>query len=209
MLEGKGNVVLQQDLLKAIKCGTREAQNIVLEIERLQKAYGKQKREVEKITTLNEEISSAVLSMCEMRLREIFQDASHDKISRDMAVNEVRTNVIDKVWSSYPNTDPSTITDEFNRCCKTIFRELVFETNLRCDGRDFDSLRNISCQVRIIHSLCESYIYNLICYFQVDLYKPLHGSALFQRGQTQVFCTVALDSQESAMKLDTLTALEW
>lgn len=43
---------------------------------------------------------------------------------------------------------------------------------------------------------------------KVDLHKPLHGSALFQRGQTQVFCTVSLDSQESALKLDTLAALE-
>jgi len=57
----------------------------------------------------------------------------------------------------------------------------------RCDGRKLDDLRNISCEV--------------------DLYKPLHGSALFQRGQTQVFCTVALDSIDSALKLDPMTIL--
>lgn len=57
----------------------------------------------------------------------------------------------------------------------------------RCDGRNLDDLRNISCEV--------------------DLYKPLHGSALFQRGQTQVFCTVALDSIDSALKLDPMTIL--
>lgn len=57
----------------------------------------------------------------------------------------------------------------------------------RCDGRKLDELRNISCEV--------------------DLYKPLHGSALFQRGQTQVFCTVALDSLDSALKLDPMTIL--
>lgn len=57
----------------------------------------------------------------------------------------------------------------------------------RCDGRKLDELRNISCEV--------------------DLYKPLHGSSLFQRGQTQVFCTVALDSLDSALKLDPMTIL--
>lgn len=36
----------------------------------------------------------------------------------------------------------------------------------RCDGRDLTSLRNINCEV--------------------DMFKILHGSALFQRGQTQV-----------------------
>ncbi|XP_036323635.1 polyribonucleotide nucleotidyltransferase 1, mitochondrial [Rhagoletis pomonella] len=188
MLEGKGNVVLMQDLLKAIKQGTREAQFIISEIERLQKAYGRSKRAVEVPLAVDTDISEAVKSMSEMRLREIFQDATHDKISRDNAVNDVRSNVIDKVWSSYPDTEPSLIGDEFNKVCKSIFRSLIFEENKRCDGRDYDSLRNINCQV--------------------DLYKPLHGSALFQRGQTQVFCTVSLDSHESAMKLDAITALE-
>ncbi|XP_067618958.1 polyribonucleotide nucleotidyltransferase 1, mitochondrial [Eurosta solidaginis] len=188
MLEGKGNVVLMQDLLKAIKQGTREAQFIINEIERLQKAHGRTKRALDVPPSVEPEISEAVNSMSEMRLREIFKDATHDKLSRDNAVNEVRSNVIDKVWSSYPDTEPSLIAEEFNKICKIIFRELIFEENRRCDGRDCDSLRNISCQV--------------------DLYKPLHGSALFQRGQTQVFCTVALDSHESAMKLDAITSLE-
>ncbi|XP_037711759.1 polyribonucleotide nucleotidyltransferase 1, mitochondrial [Drosophila subpulchrella] len=188
MLEGKGNVVLQQDLLKAIKQGTREAQFIIHEIERLQKAYGRQKREVESAAEVDPDLEQAVKSMCEMRLREIFQDSQHDKISRDNAVNEVRSNVIDKVWSSFPDTEPSQIGELFNQASRSIFRELIFERGLRCDGREYDQLRNISCQV--------------------DMYKPLHGSALFQRGQTQVFCTVSLDSPESAMKLDSLAALE-
>uniref|UniRef100_A0A1A9UCL5 Uncharacterized protein n=1 Tax=Glossina austeni TaxID=7395 RepID=A0A1A9UCL5_GLOAU len=128
MLEGKGNMVLQEDLLKAIKQGTREVY--------------------------------------------------HDKLSPDQAVNEVRSDVVDEVWCSYPSVEPIVITEVFNRLCKTIFRDLLFETSKRCDGRDFADLRQIQCHV--------------------DLYKPLHGSSLFQRGQTQVFCTVALNSQESA-----------
>lgn len=153
MLEGKGNVVLMQDLLKAIKQGTREAQFIINEIERLQKAYGRKKRTVETAPEVDHEISEAVKSMSEMRLREIFQDATHDKISRDNAVNEVRTNVIDKVWSSYPDIEPVLVGEEFNKVCKSIFRSLIFEENKRCDGRDYDSLRNISCQVGKILSI--------------------------------------------------------
>lgn len=57
--------------------------------------------------------------------------------------------------------------------------------NFRCDGREINELRDISCQV--------------------DLFQPLHGSALFQRGQTQVLCTVTLDSIESSLKLDTIS----
>ena len=53
---------------------------------------------------------------------------------------------------------------------------------LRCDGRSLTALRPISCAV--------------------DLYRPLHGSAVFQRGQTQVLCTLTLDSPDTAARLD-------
>ncbi|XP_055850367.1 polyribonucleotide nucleotidyltransferase 1, mitochondrial [Episyrphus balteatus] len=188
MLEGKGNVVLMQDLLKAIKQGTREAQFIITEIEKLQRIFGREKRVVDSPLEIDQEVYEAVNSLAEMRLREVFRDGKHDKLSRDHAVNDIRSDVVDRVWSSYPSLEPSIISDIFNKTCRSIFRELIFEENQRCDGRNYDELRDISCQV--------------------DLYKPLHGSALFQRGQTQVFCTVSLDSQESALKLDTVSALE-
>lgn len=57
----------------------------------------------------------------------------------------------------------------------------------RCDGRQIDQLRNIKCDV--------------------DMFKPLHGSAFFQRGQTQVLCTIALDSQNSVLQLDPVSSL--
>ncbi|KAL5284566.1 PNPT1 family protein [Megaselia abdita] len=188
MLEGKANGILQQDLLKAIKKGTQEAQFVIQEIEKFQRANGKSKRPLEELPVLAEEIKDAVKTLGEMRIREVFRDSQHDKMSRDNAINKIRSDVIERTWSNYPETDPSLLGDEFNRLSKSIFRGLLFEEDRRCDGRTYDDLRNISCEV--------------------DMYKPLHGSALFQRGQTQVLCTVSLDSVESAMKLDSITALE-
>lgn len=187
MLEGKGNVVDLTVMLKAIKKGTKECQNIINAINKVQQDHGKPKQIVEPSTSVNEELSDAVKSMCEMRLREIFRDHTHDKISRDKAVNVIREEVVNKVWSSYPNVEAALIQELFNEHCKLVFRDIIFE-NERCDGRTHEQLRNISCQV--------------------DLYKPLHGSALFQRGQTQVLSTISLDSLESAIKLDTLSAID-
>lgn len=188
MLEGKANGILQQDLLKAIKRGTQEAQFIIQEIEKFQRSHGKEKRVVDQPPPLADEIKDAVKTLGEMRIREVFRDSSHDKMSRDHAINKIRSAVIEKTWSTYPETDPSMLGEEFNKLSKRIFRGLLFEDDKRCDGRALDDLRNISCEV--------------------DIYKPLHGSALFQRGQTQVLCTVSLDSVESAMKLDSISALE-
>lgn len=229
MLEGRADSIFMHDLCRAIKQGTKEAHGIVLELERIQKLIGKPAMENATSTVADdskgsatalktktaldeydpEEISEAVRSMSEWRLREIFQDYTHDKMSRDRAINDVRTLAVDKVWSSYPSLDPAVINESFNKLSKHIFREMLFEGDRRCDGRSFKDLRNVNCMVSGCNN--QSSVKDLIdscsC-FQVDLYKPLHGSCLFQRGQTQVFCTVALDSQESAMKLDNISSIE-
>ncbi|XP_044727596.1 polyribonucleotide nucleotidyltransferase 1, mitochondrial [Chrysoperla carnea] len=188
MLEGNGDI-LQQDLMKAIKLGTKEAQHAITAIEKLQKSYGRVKRPFEKPNSaLPIEIADAVKTFSEMRLKEIFNDYSHDKLSRDNAVNLLRNDVFEKIKTNFADIeDLSLVVDKFNQTCKDVFRNNIFETDKRCDGREMDQLRNISCQA--------------------DLYKPLHGSALFQRGQTQVLCTVALDSPESALKMDTISML--
>ena len=54
----------------------------------------------------------------------------------------------------------------FNTIYRNVFRNDIFDRKIRCDGRTLNELRPISCEV--------------------DVYKPLHGSATFTRGQTQV-----------------------
>lgn len=180
MLEANANNILQQDLLKAIKTGTKEAQHVINGIEKMQKAVGKQKRDLISENELSEEVLEALESLTQMRVKEIFTDYSHDKLSRDNALNSVRIDVFEKMKNGFPDIDSTRLSDGYNKLVKKIFRNLIFEEDKRCDGRGLDDLRDISCQV--------------------NLYKPLHGSALFQRGQTQVFCTVTLDSHQSALK---------
>jgi polyribonucleotide nucleotidyltransferase len=187
MLEGNASSILQQDLLKAIKIGTKETQHVISGIEKLQKSFGKTKREFEPPVEASEEVNEAVRSLSEMRIRKIFTDYSHDKLSRDNALTGVRTDVTEKIRSSFPDLDLNVLGETYNKFVKQVFRDLIFEEEKRCDGREFDQLRNIECKV--------------------NLYGPLHGSAMFQRGQTQVFCTVTLDSHDSAMKLDPMAML--
>lgn len=187
MLEGNANNILQQDLLKAIKIGTKEAQLIVNNIETLMKCFGKKKRELEPPAESSEEVVESLKSLSQMRIKEIFKDYTYDKLGRDNALSNVRTDVIEKIKSTFPDLDLNLLNETYSKIVKQIFRNLIFEEGKRCDGREYDDLRKIECKV--------------------DLYKPLHGSAMFQRGQTQVFCTVTLDSPESAMKLDPMAML--
>ncbi|XP_059047353.1 polyribonucleotide nucleotidyltransferase 1, mitochondrial [Achroia grisella] len=185
MLEGSAGDILQQDLLKAIKLGTKEAQHIVRGIEKLRKDHGKMKREYELPLPLEQSIIDNIKTLSTMKIREILSDHSHDKLSRDMAISELRQTVLNQLRDT--QADVGLLQDYFNTHLKQIFRDMIFESDTRCDGRHLDELRKISCQV--------------------SLYEPLHGSALFQRGQTQVMATVAFDSPDSALKMDTLTML--
>ncbi|GJQ76604.1 hypothetical protein Trydic_g15467 [Trypoxylus dichotomus] len=187
MLEGQANNILQQDFLKAIKVGTKECQHVITGITKLQKLFGKPKRTLEKHIEVDGEILEALRSLTQMRVREILKNYNHDKLSRDQALNTVRADVFEKIKEEFSDADSSLVSEGINKIIKQEFRNLVFEENVRCDGRTLEDLRKISCEV--------------------NLYKPLHGSALFQRGQTQVLCTVALDSHQSALKLDSLSTL--
>ncbi|KAK7077096.1 Polyribonucleotide nucleotidyltransferase 1, mitochondrial, partial [Halocaridina rubra] len=184
MLEGNGDNILQQDLMKAIKTGVKECQHVIRAIHELAKSYGKPKRSFTDPGIVPDKIRDAVRTLGEIRLRTIFTDFSHNKMSRDYAVNALRLDVLEKIIKGYPEADPQIFNIAFNKLSKEVFRNLLLDEDVRCDGRNLMDLRPIRCLV--------------------DLYKPLHGSSLFQRGQTQVQCTVAYDAPENIPKLDPL-----
>jgi polyribonucleotide nucleotidyltransferase len=70
----------------------------------------------------------------------------------------------------------------------TIFRDVVrkqiLQTQKRIDGRNFDELRDISCKINVL--------------------PRAHGSAVFQRGQTQALVTVTLGTTEDMQIMDEL-----
>ncbi|KAK6639552.1 hypothetical protein RUM43_007825 [Polyplax serrata] len=183
MLEGSCNILLN-GLLKVIKHGVKECQFIVKAIEQLQKKCGKPKRLFAK-PEIDMQLYNEIKFLSIDGLHEIFTDESHDKLSRDNAISNLCKTVLEQVNEKFENTNGAS--EMFAQICKSAFRDLIFEKNLRCDGRTLSMLRNINSEV--------------------NLFKPLHGSALFQRGQTQVLCTVALDSPNSAMRMDRISML--
>ena len=132
-------------------------------------------------------VLSELSLICLQPLRSVYSDSSHDKKSRDIAAFAVRDKAIGRLKLSYPNLESYLFYDAFSHLSRTLIAEKAIHEEKRVDGRHLKDIRPIGCQV--------------------DLHDPLHGSALFQRGQTQVMCTVALDSLESALKSDTVSTL--
>src|SRR5271154_6669214 len=72
----------------------------------------------------------------------------------------------------------------FEKLREDIFRAEVLKAKRRPDGRAFDQVRKITCEVGLL--------------------PRVHGSALFTRGETQALATVTLGTKEDKQRLDLL-----
>ncbi|XP_078466166.1 polyribonucleotide nucleotidyltransferase 1, mitochondrial [Lampetra fluviatilis] len=187
MLEAAAEDVLQQDLCHAIKVGVKHTTQVVLAIQQLARQHGRAKRTPQKLWVPRADMVERARQLASKEVYAIFTDYTHDKISRDEAVNKLRLETEEQLRASFTDAEHYDIIEAFNVITKEVFRGLILNEYKRCDGRELSALRDIACEV--------------------DLYRPLHGSALFQRGQTQVLCSVTFDSMESALKTDRIAAL--
>ncbi|KAF7488138.1 Polyribonucleotide nucleotidyltransferase 1 [Sarcoptes scabiei] len=187
MMEAFANEPIhEQHLIKCVSKAIRETKIINQSIIKLQKNHGKPKRSLESIAKPEEKHLEAIRMLAKARIQNVFADHSHDKFSRDRVLQEIRVDTLTSLNEEFPG-ESTILNDAFTIIVKRIYAEYVTETGSRCDGRKIDELRPISCEV--------------------DLFRPVHGSALFQRGQTQVLCTATLDSLDSTWRADSISAI--
>lgn len=185
MLEAEANGVDRAALVDAIHYGTESAGLIARTVaENTQHVV---KRATHFQSELPAELLADMRTLCYDPLKAANLDFSHDKQSRGEVTFAIRDRAVSDLRQKYPNHDNSVFHACFVQLYKDLVKDLLFHQNVRVDGRAWDQIRPIVCER--------------------DLHKPLHGSALFQRGQTQVLCTVALDSPESALKADPLSVM--
>uniref|UniRef100_A0A8B9HN86 Protein phosphatase 4 regulatory subunit 3C n=1 Tax=Astyanax mexicanus TaxID=7994 RepID=A0A8B9HN86_ASTMX len=183
MMEAAAENILQQDFCHAVKLGVKHTQQIIHAIQQLAREQKVVKRTPSRLFTAPPEMVE--------HARQVVTFFSRDcicmilQVSRDEAINKVRLDTEEKIKEKFPQAESYEVIESFDTVSKEVFRNLILNEYKRCDGRDLTSLRDISCEV--------------------DIFKPLHGSALFQRGQTQVLCSVTFDSIESSVKPDVIT----
>uniref|UniRef100_A0A8B9HV42 Protein phosphatase 4 regulatory subunit 3C n=1 Tax=Astyanax mexicanus TaxID=7994 RepID=A0A8B9HV42_ASTMX len=172
MMEAAAENILQQDFCHAVKLGVKHTQQIIHAIQQLAREQKVVKRTPSRLFTAPPEMVE--------HARQVVTFFSRDcicmilQVSRDEAINKVRLDTEEKIKEKFPQAESYEVIESFDTVSKEVFRNLILNEYKRCDGRDLTSLRDISCEV--------------------DIFKPLHGSALFQRGQTQVLCSVTFDS---------------
>src|SRR6202790_817588 len=104
------------------------------------------------------------------------------KVARSKAVEALREEVKKAILEKHPEADKFAITQAFDYVQKKAFRKSILEKQKRMDGRGYQDLRQISCEVGVL--------------------PRAHGTAIFQRGETQALALVTLAPIEEAQNID-------
>ena len=107
-----------------------------------------------------------------------------DKQERQVRVRGARDSLVAQLGGEDGEFDNDDVVDAFYKLEKQLVRQSVLDGNPRIDGRDTKTVRPISVEVGVL--------------------PRTHGSALFQRGETQAIVVATLGSMRDAKLVETL-----
>ena len=105
------------------------------------------------------------------------------KEERDDRTNEIKGEVLDRLADQYAGREKE-IGAAFRSLTKKLVRQRILTDHFRIDGRGVTDIRALSAEVAII--------------------PRAHGSALFERGETQIMGVTTLDMVKMAQQIDSL-----
>jgi len=185
MVEGGADEVSEVDLIDALQFAQREAKPLLDLIDKLRAAVGKPKKT---FTTpeLDGSIKSKVSSLMDGKLRaaSIIREKKARYDAYDAAKSELVANLKAELGEEAFAAVAKLVYDEFEHRKAAVVRGMVVNEGVRIDGRDTKTIRPISCEVGLL--------------------SRVHGSALFQRGETQVIGTTTLGTSGDEQKIDAL-----
>src|SRR5580765_6474298 len=184
MFEGSSKEISEADFNAALKFGHEAIQPTILAQKELAARAGKTKRQI----TLNivpEEILKEAKALAGDRI--ITALLTVKKLEREAAVAALTDEIGKKLVEKFGEEKVTefVLKDAFYYIQKEAVRGLVMNHNKRLDGRDFDTVRPI--------------------WGEVGLLPRAHGSAIFQRGETQALTICTLGTGEDAQEFDSYT----
>jgi len=183
MIEGTADFLPEKIVLEALEFGFPAIQTICDSIENLAKLVNKTKVEetfkCKSIIVLKDEIKQALSSI---ETDSLFRHQRKDDVSFE--IKKLQQIVIENLKEDYEEEE---ILSAFQSWLKDEIYEHASSHKKRIDGRDFDEIREIVIEDGVL--------------------PRVHGSALFQRGETQTMATVTLGDKASLKKVDSLEGL--
>ncbi|MEW6076511.1 MAG: polyribonucleotide nucleotidyltransferase [Thermodesulfobacteriota bacterium] len=181
MVEGGSREVSESEMVEAIYFGHQALQPMIEMQERLKAQCGKSKRVVA-LPETDQVLMAMIRETASHDIRRALGEAA-DKMSRKDALKKVRTALLEKLGEAYAER-AGEVKAIFSDLVKAVSRDIVLTENRRIDGRAFDEVRKVECEVGVL--------------------PRTHGSALFTRGETQVMGVMTLGSGQDEQRVETL-----
>ncbi|HMC07865.1 MAG TPA: polyribonucleotide nucleotidyltransferase, partial [Actinomycetota bacterium] len=131
------------------------------------------------------EIVARVEAVAQDRINVLISEA--DKATRENGLDDLADEVVAQLAGQFPDRGKE-IEAAFRKLVKTSVRRRILNEGRRIDGRGLRDIRPISCEAGIL--------------------PRVHGTGLFNRGQTQVLSTVTLGMLRMEQMLDDLGLAE-
>ncbi|MGD8512692.1 MAG: polyribonucleotide nucleotidyltransferase [Deltaproteobacteria bacterium] len=180
MVEGGGLFVREEEMLEAIFFGHKAMQPIIDLQMKLGEAVGVPKRPVAS-REVDQDLANQIEAMAAERMKEAVQIPK--KLERHDALETIKADVLAAIGQDDADRSGE-VYDIFHALERRIIRNLAIKEGRRIDGRLFDQIRPIQCEVGVL--------------------PRTHGSALFTRGETQALGIVTLGSTGDEQRVETL-----
>lgn len=183
MVEAAANDVTEETMLKALEKAHIEIKRICELQEEFKKAYKKPER-TPILMQAPEEATKAVAESVTAKMMDEVSGKTKGEIKEkihaieEMLIEKYKDQIEAKTFTV------KNLKEVLNKALEKNMRENILAHEKRLDGRKIDEIRPISCKVGVLP-------------------RP-HGSALFQRGETQALSITTLGSPGSAQIVDTM-----
>jgi len=130
-----------------------------------------------------DEVFSAVANLAEAELGRIYQIA--DKTTRQNEDDALKASVKEKLAETLDDAQLAQVSAAYKSVTKKVVRTRVLKEGIRIDGRGLRNIRVIDCET--------------------DVIPRVHGSAIFQRGETQILGITTLNMLKMEQQIDSLS----
>jgi len=178
MVESGATGASEAEVLEAIEFGHDCCKKIAAAIRELVKATGKPKREFTS-PLINQEMLSKISDAVRAELSDAMNTEKHGKVDSYSRVDQAKQKALALFTEE---SDQAEAGKTFDYLKERIFRDEMLKDRRRPDGRAFDQIRPITCEVGVL--------------------PRTHGSAIFTRGETQALVTTTLGTKDDEQRIE-------
>lgn len=179
MIEGSAKEMPEAEFTKALEFAHGHACEMIQAQKDLAARVGKPKREAQ-LLPVSQELVEIVRQVVGNRIEQALR--TEGKSARAKAIDALREEAKKAILEKFPEANSFSISQAFDFVEKKTFRAGILEKHQRVDGRGYNDLRQITCEVGVL--------------------PRAHGSAIFQRGETQALALATLAPIEEAQMID-------